>query len=365
MTIRGRGALFAAIPAAALLIMAEAAAEPWLATFEGLHCSSCHSHPGGGGQRTAYGNVYAQTELAATRLGAADAGFWTGAVTEWLSTGANLRSRYEYVDVPNREESSAFDVTRGTVYLRASLIPDRLAVYVDQQIAPSAGINREAYVFLKSAGGRFHLTAGQFYLPYGLRLQDDTAFVRQVTGINFTTPDRGVQIGYESGPWSALLSATNGTGGGEIDTGKQGSLLVSYVRPGWRAGASINVNDADAGDRQMQNVFAGLRTGPVAWLAEVDWIREELPDGADRDAVAGLIEGNWLFAKGQNLKIAYEYFDPDTGLDEDHEVRWSVVWEYFPFQFLQGRVGLRSYDGIPQDDVRNRDLAFIELHGYF
>jgi hypothetical protein len=34
-------------------------------------------------------------------------------------------------------------------------------------------------------------------------------------------------------------------------------------------------------------------------------------------------------------------------------------------QFLQGRIGVRSYDGIPQVDTQNRDEFFLELHGFF
>ena len=353
--------LFAVLTATNIVL-----AEPYLAVYKGLHCSACHSHPAGGGKRNAYGNVFAQTELPAERVGGDQQPFWTGQALEWLAVGGNLRARYEYTDTPNEEQRSAFDLTRGTIYVEATVIPNRLSVYVDQQFAPSGSLNREAYVRLRDASGKWQLTGGQFYLPYGLRLQDDTAFIRRVTGINFENPDRGVQLGYETGPWSAIVSVTNGTGGGgENDTGKQAGFVAAYVRPRWRLGASFNDNDADAGGRQMYNVFAGLKTGPIAWLAEVDHIEDELADGGSRDGIAGLIEGNWLFARGHNLKIGYEYFDPNEDLDEDHQVRWSVIWEYSPMQYLQGRFGVRAYDGIPQDNAQNRDEFFVELHGFF
>lgn len=358
-------------PACMLVVVAfafaatAARAEPYLAVHEGLKCSACHSHPAGGGMRTAYGNAYAQTELPEQRIGSPDAELWTGAVTKWLSVGANFRADYRYTDTPEQEVQSEFAIGQGTVYAEVELVPDRLSLYVDEQFAPGGSLNREAYVRLNSAGGEFHLLAGQFFLPYGLRFQDDTAFVRMVTGTSFTTPDRGVQVGYEAGPWSTQLSVTNGSGGGaELDTGKQASWVGQYVREGWRVGASFNFNDADVADRQMQNLFVGVRTGPIAWLAEADLIRDDLPGGGERDGIAGYVEANWLFRDGHNLKLAYDYFDPDDDVDEDHDVRWSLVWEYVPIQFLQLRVGARIYDGPPQDDFMNRDVYFVEIHAF-
>ena len=205
-----------------------AGAEPYLAVYEGMHCSSCHSHPAGGGKRSPYGNAYAQTQMSASRLGSPDAPLWTGQMSEWLGIGGDLRGGYRYNDVPGAPSSSEFAVTRGTAYREAQVIPGRLSVYIDQQFAPGSSLNREAYVSLSSADRRFFLQAGQFYLPYGLRLQDDTAFIRQTTGIGFSTPDRGLQAGYESGPWSVQMSVTNGTASGpELDRGKQVSVAGS------------------------------------------------------------------------------------------------------------------------------------------
>ena len=363
----GNVRLLVALAATTMVLLGpEAMAEPYLAIYKGMQCSSCHSHTAGGGMRTAYGNVFAQSELAARRMGDSNGDVWTGEMNKWLSVGANLRGSYRFDDVPNSDSQGEFSVTRGTIYVEARLIANRLSLYIDQQLAPNASQNREAYLKFKGASGKSQFLAGQFYLPYGLRLQDDTAFVRQVTGINFTNPDRGVQYSYESGPWSSQVSVTNGSGGGnEIDSGKQLSAVTNFVRQNWRIGGSINVNDADAGDRQMANIFAGVKTGPVVWLAQADWISDEIADQEDQNGIAGYVEANWMIRKGQSLKFGYDYFDPDDDIDEDHQVRYSLVWEYNPMQFVQGRFGVRVYDGPPQSDLANRDEFFAELHGFF
>ena len=289
---------------------------------------------------------------------------WNGQLSKWLAVGANLRGRFEVTDTDGQESQNGFDITRGTVYVEANLLDDKLSVYVDQQVAPNSSINREAYVLLK--GKKLRFTAGQFYLPFGLRLQDDTAFIRQTTGINFTTPDRGVQLGYESGPWSSAISVTNGSGGGfEIDDGKQVSLMTNYVTGRWRVGASVNHNESEFGDRSMANIFGGIRTGPISWLAEIDTIKDELPGAPDRNALAGLVEGNWRLRRGHNLKVTYEYFDPDDDISENHEARWSALYEFTPFAFLQARFGARANDGPPEVSNANRDILFVELHGFF
>jgi len=348
----------------ALIISGPAAeAEPYLAVQKGMQCSSCHSHPAGGGKRTVYGNVFAQSELAARRLG--DGKAWTGEVNKWLSIGADLRASFVDIDAPNQSSTSDTDFRRGTIYLEAALIPNRLSVYIDQQFSPDDFENLEAYVRLNSKNTKWFVTAGEFYLPYGLRLQDDSAFVRQATGINFANTDRGVQGGYESGAWSTIASITNGSGTGRDGSGNQVGLISSYMQPTWRAGVSVNFNNDDAGDRTMFGFFGGLKTGPVAWLAEIDSISDDVSQGVTADALAGLLEANWTIRPGHNLKFSYDYLDPNNDISEDHQVRYSLTWEHSPLQFFQTRVGYRLYDGIPQVDAQNRKELFVELHGFF
>ena len=357
---------------AALLCFAalcgDAHAEPYLAVRTEFKCVMCHVDPSGGGMRNAFGNAWARNELARETVAIGESGDdagWTGELNRWVAAGGDLRTGLDYVDTPGEEEQSELAVSRATVYAALRAIPNLLTVYLDEQVAPGGATARQAFALLTPADGRFSVKAGKFFLPYGLRLQDDTAFVRQVTGVNFDTPDNGVELGLELPRWSAQLAATNGTaGGGENDTTKQTSLLASYVRSFWRIGVSYNYNNADLGDREMQGVFAGLRTGPVAWLAEVDLVTDDTASG-ERERYASLFEGNWLIRDGHNLKVSYEYFDPDDDTDEDERERYSVVWEMSPMQHLQSRIGLRFYNSVPDDDAGNRDELFAELHVYF
>ena len=142
-------------------------------------------------------------------------------------------------------------------------------------------------------------------------------------------------------------------------------MVSTYVQAAWRAGFSANHNNDDAGERSMFGFFGGLQTGPIAWLAEVDSIRDEISPGRDVRAFAGLLEANWTFWPHHNLKVGYDYLDPNDDTSEDHQVRYSVAWEHSPFQFFQVRAGYRLYDGIPQVDAQNRDVLFVELHGFF
>src|SRR6185503_12600267 len=164
-------------------------------------------------------------------------------------------------------------------------------------IAPDSSDNREAYLLLTPKNGKFRIKAGQMFVPFGLRLQDDSAFVRQATGVNFLTPDDGIELGVELAKWSAQVAVIDGVAGAD----DQISASAVYVQPTWRVGASVNTSEDPFGDRQMQSVFAGLKTGPLSWLAEVSVIKDESPF-IERDFYATLVEGNWRLRKGHNLK---------------------------------------------------------------
>lgn len=340
-----------------------AQAEPYLAAFEGMKCSQCHSNGTGGGMRTAFGNAYAQTKLAARTVDVDDA--WTGFVGKFFAIGGDLRASAKVVDTPNLDQSRVFDLDQARLYVNLNVIPERLSVYLDELIAPGVASNREAFLQYRAAAGTWSIKAGKFYLPYGLRLQDDTALVRQLPGINMFTPDTGIELNWEPGAWSMQAAVTNGgSGGAETDTGKRYSLQSAYVASRWRIGVAANWNDTEGADRRAVGLHATLRTGPIAWLAEYNHVIDEQM-GDDLNSRTALLEGNWRLTQGHNLKITTEYLDPNDTIDEDHRTRQSAVYEYTPIQFLQLRGGARIYDGMPQDDSQNRREYFLEVHGFY
>jgi hypothetical protein len=339
-----------------------AVAEPYLAIESGLKCANCHVNPSGGGKRNAFGTLYARNQISARALELAEGRApWTGdVVSRWFAVGGDFRAAYESVEIPGFADQSETEVSRATVYAEVRLVPNLLSVYVDQKIAPDASENREAYLLVKPSDGKFTIKAGQIFVPFGLRLEDDNTFVRQATGVNFLAPDDGIELGLELAKWSAQVAVIEGPPGGD----DQVSASAAYVQPRWRVGGSVNESSDAFGDRSMQSVFAGLKTGPLSWLAEVSVIKDELPR-RDRDIYATLLEGNWRLRKGHNLKFGYEFLEPDRDRDEDQQERYSFVWEYNPIQFVQSRVGVRRYNGIPNIAVSNRDELFAELHVYF
>jgi hypothetical protein len=340
-----------------------ALAEPYFAVQTGLKCSACHVNPTGGGMRTVFGSLWGQTVLPARTLPSAGAP-WTGELGRYLAIGANMRGGATWLDSPGNASISSFDLTSLRAYLDLRVIPERLSLYIDERVAPGTANNAETYLRLWSKDHRYYFKAGQFYLPSGIRLQDDSAFIREQTGISFATPDRGVELGFDGANWTAQLAVSNGTAGApEVDKGKQWSLRTEYVTGRWRGGASFNLNDFAVGGRRIQNVFGGVRTGKVGWLAEVDYIVDSTPS-PDRKQVAALVEADWNIRKGHNLKFTAEAYDPNRSAGRDQQTRWSVVWEYTPIPFLQLRTGLRSYDDVQGIAFLNQRIAFIQLNGY-
>ena len=360
----------------ALTLATPANAEPYLAVRTGQQCAACHVNPTGGGKRTEYGTLYGNTTLAAGRLGdllkragnpgAADESSetpWDGRITGYFAIGADLRTSLQATNVANTDDQSAFHSDRTTVYFDLRIIPNRLSLYVDERVAPGNAFNREAYLLLWSEQRTAYLKAGRFFLPYGLRLEDDSAFIRRFSGINFNSSDDGLEGGLMRGPWSAHLAVSNGAAGGaETNSGKQLSLLTDLVFSAWRVGASANTNNGDTADRHMGNLFAGLRTGIIAWLGEIDYFVDDGTDTGRRKSHAGLLEANTEVARGHNLRLTYEYYDPNLEVEEDQRTRYSMVWEYTPFQALQVRGGYRHNEGIPQNDLQNARELFLQMH---
>jgi hypothetical protein len=336
-------------------------AEPFLAVETGFQCGQCHENPTGGGMRTAFGSTFGQTSLP-TRVATV---VLPGAVNDQLAIGVDVRAAARQRDIDDQEALLNLGTDRITLYLSARLA-DSVQLYVDQQLAPGGTLNREAWAKLDF--GAIYLKAGRIFLPYGLRLEDDSANIRLITNINFNTPDTGIEFGHVGQHWNAQLSITNGTGGGfEVDTGKMVTARVERVEPGWRLGVSASSNDADASDRRMLGAFAGLRTGPVAWLVEIDRVEDVTAGAPTVGQNLALLEANWKLRQGHYLRAAAEVRTSGDSAPAHlaDSRRYSVEYDWFPMPFTQLRLGLRDNDSDNPAPVFNQQEAFVQLHLFF
>lgn len=345
-------------------LIGRAEAEPYLAVRTGLKCVACHVNPSGGGLRNAVGNAFAQNVIPANQMPEALSG-WNGSLASMLRVGGDVR----WASTDTRVSGLPSDKVNGTeqarLYADLQLLADKLGVYVDETVGPNVPQREEAYVRASLPDMSWYAKFGQFYLPFGWRLQDNTAFVQQVSGISMTVPDKGVEVGMEKPDWSAQLDYTNGPGNVGGFTGHQLTGQLIWLQSWGRLGASSAQVSSSGGGRQAYGLFGGTTTGPVAWLAEIDYVGDDgYPEGRRR-FMATLLEANWLWRQGHNLKFTSEFYDPDLRVAHDQQDRYSFVYEYTPFAYLQLRGGIRLYRGIPQNKFDNRQLSFIELHGLF
>ena len=349
-----------------LLLINTTHAEPYLAIKNNTQCSTCHINPAGGGARNTYGAYYGTHVLPQT-AGSLDL-FDAGKFGETLRIGADLRTNYYQSDRDEGEDTRGFETQSGQLYVVLQPKDSRFSLYIDEQIAPGGALNRETFILTKLNGNHF-LKAGRIMLPYGIRLEDDTAFIRQASGFNFDTGDNGVELGLQYTKTLINFALSNGSSGlNNDDKNLQFLSRAEYLGNNWRFGATALYNDAEAGARTQANLFGGFVWQGFVFLAEADLIKDEsienIPDEYQEQRV-GLLEVNREISKGYNIKLTSEFLDPDTNIDENHRVRHSLLLEYTPFANLQIRGGLRKGDDIPQRDAGNYLDFFAQLHFYY
>lgn len=357
-----------------------AGAEVYLAVTEGYRCSQCHVNRTGGGMRTEFASVWAQTNLpfwVPEREGGDDALgklLRTGQAGP-VRMGADLRAVYEGTfGSGDRDDTNEFELDEANLYLEATLLDERVYLYADESFAPGGANNREAFGMLslplgKEGDGRWWLKAGKFFQPFGLRQLDDETLTRGATGFSFTNSDEGIEVGFEPGDWQIALAVTNGNQGGPEDNDqKQFSLFSEYVQPRWRLGASTSFNHGDQLDREAFGIHGGFRVGKLVMLGEVDLVQDSFAEATgrgDEERLAGLVETRFWVGRGQNLRLTWDSWDPDRDIATNTRERFTVGYEGFlaPNVQLRGNAIIRRAP--PQFPERRDDTVAVELHLFF
>ncbi|GIW45234.1 MAG: hypothetical protein KatS3mg077_2516 [Candidatus Binatia bacterium] len=394
--------------AAALLCSEAARAEPYIAVREGMRCSACHTNVTGGGKRTDLVSTHAKDLLHYPDfLGpfSRPVEFFTGEINPYVALGGDLRTSASWIfqslgatgRVRNdrafrgRLEQTRLEVTQATVYGELRLIPDRVTFYIDQRFQPTVD-TREAFALVKGfLPWDGFIKVGRMFLPYGLQLQDDEAFIRggrsrgsssASTGFSFNLQEPGALIGFEPGKWSLLFSVTDGSAG-DRDVRTVGTIYTVYddvpvVRTLLLGGSASRVAPP-SGETVVFGFFAGTNLGPLTLLGEVDFRSDKGRATLGRRVGQFLAygEADYLLFGWLNIKAAVDYADSDgrltrqvgsaTILDtaNDAENRVSIGLEPFLNRFVQPRLFYRINNGIRSDPTHNQNVLLLEAHVFF
>lgn len=342
-------------------------AEPAFAIRTGYRCSQCHANRTGGGIRTAFGSVYTQTILPEKTFGPGKSipTFLPADPDARFAVGGDVRVQGLALFSDDSDDTISAEIPEANIYVEARLLPGRLSLYIDEKIGPGGASAREVFALVSFDRWRGYVKAGKLLPPFGWRLPDDSAFIRQFSGFSYATPDTGIEVGIEPGQWSLHLAAVNGNGGGSDDNrAKQFSLVSARRFKKGRIGVSAS-NNLPTGARVTQGgIFGGLQAGRLTLLGELDW-REVRQGDQTSQRLLGLFEVDYLVSRGLNIKFARDWIDPDRDLNSDGRIRDSLGVEYIPYPFVQLRVFARRKDGPPQiADSDDRQVEF-ELHLFF
>jgi len=378
-----------------VLLASVAGAEPYMAVREGLRCSGCHVNQTGGGKRSDIVSAHAKQILRYPNWFdklTAPVDSFDGNVNKYIGLGANVRTSYTAImqDKPDaagrvdnnevfrdRMEENQLDVTEAVAFAELRLIPDLFTVYIDQRFAPNTD-TREVWGMLRLPWD-VYVKGGRMFLPYGLQLQDDTAFIRGGregsvnTGFSFEQQQGAVELGYEGDPFSIAAAVSEGAPG-DRDLRVTGTVMAMLTElPVVRnvlLGGSASRTGPDGADSLVFGFFGGAAIGPLSLLAECDFLEEknDLTGGKTQGTFIHYSEANYLLLDWLNVKFAFDYADDDGDIRErtsDSENRFSFGIEPFLSRFLQLRLFYRVSNGVESEPTHNQDLWVAELHAFF
>lgn len=341
-------------------------AEPYLAIKNNQKCSACHIDANGGGARNGYGAFYGSQVLPQSP-GNTHA-FDSGEISESFRLGADFRFNYSWLDQEYAEQQQSFGTQSGQLYVTLQPKGGKFLLHIDEQVMPGGALNRQAFVVTR-LNDHHSLKAGTFILPYGLRVEDDSAYMRQASQINFDSNDNGAEWAMEYNKLLINLAVTNGSASQTNDDTRMAyTTRGEYLGSNWRVGAGYLLNDAAAGELSLANIFGGFHWSGFVFMFELGRIEDTSISniiGESQTQWVNFFEVNKEVAKGYNLKVTSEYLDPDGDIKDNERRRHSLLLEYTPFAHMQVRGGLRFGDDIPIAAGGDTTDAFVQLHFYY
>lgn len=375
---------------------------PLYAARTGLMCQSCHFDPNGGGPRNEFGFAYAKNRHSLepdTKEEWKDLSLRNRVSDDFpLYFGVNQR----FMLLANRQlnddgvDHLGFWNMENAIYTTFQPHPRLTLSYNAEQTSGANFQSRDAFAVL-GLGADHYLKAGQFRVPFGLRLDDHTvatrnSFLDYQGGARFLpydprNVDRGIELGGSHGNLFARGSFTNGSssaGNGPPLTNKHPQAVTAKF--GYNAsvyqGAVSLYDDWTPGNSAGQSArrtrwgyYAMAHRGPVALLGEIAAGTDQAwAAGAvtRTNSLAGFVEADWAPHRAYNVRFRYDRLELNRSSDEGIDAlnswnRFALEGEWVPVPFAELRWTMRLIDPVSDvdglgDPVESEKQAYLQLH---
>jgi len=342
----------------------EVFALPRFASRVGAKCQACHVNPSGMGMRNTFGSTYGREELpvrtykyvadtsddgkpTVTKEDITNIDDFSTNITPNLSYGADFRTLYFYE--ANNKTSSLFQM-QGDLYLNFRLNRQFL-LYVDKELYTGFEVFGLAKVL--PLGG--YLKIGQFIPAYGTKIDDHTTFIRGGPYFSLNPAlsnyrqglvfgDHSEQTGIEAGISPSVFFLQVGLFDGAPYAGLNATGATKFKTVSVRGDATvqsedinINVggsfyNDPNPDPTEKATFYGGF--GSITVLktltlnGEFDYIQTPVI-GVNTTGYMSYTELNYMVINGVDLKLGYDFYDPDINLKTGTESRITIGGEFF------------------------------------
>lgn len=363
----------------ALLVPTAAQAYPQFQLSTGAQrCNTCHFAPAGGGLLNGYGRSEAGDTISSGGDGRLLHGLWTP--PSWLALGGDLRLAGLASDVGAvAGVDSAFIPMQADLYLRLAAAGFSVALTGGfrgtargrRESFGSRLISREHYVMWRSGPVGWYARAGRFFVPFGLRLAEHTAYVRRFLGFDLLEETYGVSGGFVGDDWELHLSAfipdLVRAPVGQRESGGAASFERRVgQRAAWGAQARVAANDAQL--RAVAGLVGKLYLdGPrILVLAEADVARQRFAGiGASRWQLAAYLGAAWFPRRGLMVQAMLERWDEDLAVKGVARDAVGAELQWFPTAHVElGLYGRAQLIGAGAGDGAPSGLVLLQLHYY-
>jgi hypothetical protein len=299
---------------------------------------------------------------------------FTTLLTSFVGVGVDVRTLYYYVQLPDTggtsgSNSNAFWEMQGDLYLNLRLAK-KVNVYFEKGVY--SGFELFGMVSQLPAAG--HVKVGKFVPNFGTRLDDHTAYIRRYTGFSpeFGRPElTGLEGGVSPGWFSAFAGLYNAEDGFGSATGNSKAYLLRAdglfeLGSTMHLGLGANMFGTTASGGEKQYLYGGVGSfsiGDFTIFGEGDMIQTKY--STSYGTVTGYVmyvEASYVVTPGVDLKVAYDFYDPDKDTKDGSMARYSFGVEFFPVSGVEVRPMYRVNVEDPENYSNNE--VHIMLHFY-